>query len=233
MYTTQTPSTNTTSTTPAPTEIFDGYSFFNRQVEEEQKAKKQKQEEAEKLQQEGKQVGDSTSTTNKVKKPPLLSHRPRASTVTTTTATHTRSRLAAFADMYGMNERSFPQPPSTPQQQQHNYSTTQSVLPPQLRAAAPTVSVNPTAAIQQAAAIQASQNAWLAAATASLWQQQQPHVPLLGTPGTPLAGANPALGLNPAAAAAFGSGTLQPNAFMMPPNYFGGGPILRPPQWRP
>ncbi|VUZ56422.1 unnamed protein product [Hymenolepis diminuta] len=236
MYTNQTPSTNITSTTPAPTEIFDGYSFFNRQVEEEQKAKKQEQEEAEKLQQEGKQVGDSASTTNKVKKPPLLSHRPRASTVTTTTATHTRSRLAAFADMYGMNERPFPQPSSTQQlvqqQQQQNYSTTQSVLPPQLRAAAPTVSVNPTAAIQQAAAIQASQNAWLAAATASLWQQQQPHVPLLGTPGTPLAGANPALGLNPAAAA-FGGGTLQPNAFMMPPNYFGGGPILRPPQWRP
>nr|CDS27986.1 zinc finger C2H2 type [Hymenolepis microstoma] len=233
IYTTQTSSSNAT-TTPAPTEIFDGYSFFNRQVEEEQKIKTQEQEVTGKQQERGPE-GDSTSITNKVKKPPLLSHRPRAGTATTTTATPTRSRLAAFADMYGMNERSFPQPPSTPQQavqQQQNY-TTQSVLPPQLRPA-PTISVNPTAAIQQAAAIQASQNAWLAAATASLWQQQQqPQVPLLSTPGTPLAAANPSLALNPAAAPAFGGGTLHPNTFMMPPNYFGGGPILRPPQWGP
>ncbi|VDO05113.1 unnamed protein product [Rodentolepis nana] len=234
LYTTQT-STSTT-TTPAPTEIFDGYSFFNRQVEVEQKAKTQEQDVVEK-QQEKRQEGDSTSIANKAKKPPLLSHRPRAGTGTTTSATPTRSRLAAFADMYGLNERPFPQPPSTPQQavpQQQNYSTTQSVLPPQLRSA-PTISINPTAAIQQAAAIQASQNAWLAAATASLWQQQQqqPQVPLLSTPGTPLAAANPSLGLNPVAAAAFGGGTLQPNTFMVPPNYFGSGPILRPHQWGP
>lgn len=212
---TGTASTNSTFTTPAPTEIFDGYSYFSRQEEEEERARKQREE-----QQQKKQTIDTSTT--KVKKPPLLSHRPRPGTANASSTPVRMSRLAAFADMYGMNEPSTPQPPRVASQQQN--ISTQAMPPP--HQPAPTVLQAPVGGFLCSSAMQNSQNAWLtAAAAASLWR---PPTPLM-TPTVAAYAATPADGFNGLNSTAFT--TLPPN-FVMPSNIFG-GPILRPPQWRP
>ncbi|VDK33987.1 unnamed protein product [Taenia asiatica] len=91
--TTQSP----TNSSPCPTEIFDGYSYFSRQEEEETKTQ------------------ERTSTT----KTPLITHRQRQSivksaTTNIATAQGRSSKLATFADMLGMNEPPAPLPPSRP-----------------------------------------------------------------------------------------------------------------------
>ncbi|VDM18410.1 unnamed protein product [Hydatigera taeniaeformis] len=84
-----------TTPSPCPTEIFDGYSYFSRQEEEETK----------------------TQERVSAAKSPLISHRQRQS-ITRSAATNTAttqgrsSKLATFADMLGMNEPPAPPPPS-------------------------------------------------------------------------------------------------------------------------
>lgn len=257
LYTAQVSSSSTSA--PAPSEIFDGYSFFSRQEEEKAEDKNTADDNGEKEKQLDKKTSEAGGTNEagtpnvvRPKKLPLLSHRPKVP------APPARSKLAALADMYGMNESSYPQPPLPPasianpstigtnmtNQQQATYSTTQSALPPQPRPQ--THNINPAAALQQAAAIQASQNAWLMAAhAATAWQQHQrpQQFPLLNTPVIPMmggpVGAATAAVTNPAVSgAAFTAGAFQPNPGfgLMLPNYYSGpgGPILRPPsQWRP
>ncbi|KAM7538485.1 hypothetical protein Aperf_G00000073726 [Anoplocephala perfoliata] len=197
---TGTTSTNTTLMTPAPTEIFDGYSYFSRQEEEEERARKRREEHQQK-----KQAVDAN--TDKVKKPPLLTHRPRSSTAATSSNPARMSRLAAFADMYGMNEPSIPQPQRAAPQQQ---TISTHVIPP------PTV-LQTAGRFPGNSATQASQSLWLTGVPGpSLWR---PPTPLM-TPAVP------AYGLNPTAFT-----TLPPN-FIMPSSIFG-GPILPPPQWQP
>lgn len=90
--TTQSPS----NSSPCPTEIFDGYSYFSRQEEETK-------------------TQERASTT----KTPLITHRQRQSitksaTTNIATAQGRSSKLATFADMLGMNEPPAPPPPSRP-----------------------------------------------------------------------------------------------------------------------
>ena len=102
------PKTDTKISLPLSTEIFDGYSYFNRQ---EEKAAPKSVESA------------PTSTTGKK---PLLDHNQRQSITTkaSTTASSRPSRLAAFADMLGMNE-----PPAPAISQHQALPTSQAPVP--------------------------------------------------------------------------------------------------------
>ncbi|EUB62514.1 hypothetical protein EGR_02646 [Echinococcus granulosus] len=86
-----------TNPSPCPTEIFDGYSYFSRQEEEELKTQER---------------APATKT-------PLISHRQRqgitkSATTNIATSQGRSSKLATFADMLGMNEPPAPPPPSRP-----------------------------------------------------------------------------------------------------------------------